>query len=313
MASNQGGGAPPSGAAALNQQLLQQATALAAAMQNAAAQANNPAGIPALPAIPPAAAVMLNDIAVLSQISQVPENDLRNNPQTLALVQATVLRSIMQQQGLAAPRFPAAAVMPGQLLQQPAAAQPQTRATRGGRASAGAKGKANKASSAPAVAPKPQPKKQSVPKVDPGGKVIWAKVGNNPWWPAKTLQEGKDISFPRNEEPPRPTSIAIRFFGNHEFAWLGSKRQIMDWEDGAENRSQVTQDNFTLAIQEAETYLKSKQLPEIFFQVPATEAAASKRGGKRRVSTKKGTSVVEGMHACCILNECSLEKAVEHS
>lgn len=63
------------------------------------------------------------------------------------------------------------------------------------------------------------------------GKVIWAKLGNNPWWPAKTLEEGRDLSFPSFEEPPRPTAIAIRFFGTHEFAWLGSKRQMTDWEE----------------------------------------------------------------------------------
>lgn len=68
-------------------------------------------------------------------------------------------------------------------------------------------------------------------RADPGGKVIWAKHGNNPWWPAKTLEEDKDLSYPAKEEPPRPTSIAIRFFGTHEFAWLGSKRQMADWKD----------------------------------------------------------------------------------
>lgn len=42
------------------------------------------------------------------------------------------------------------------------------------------------------------------------GKVVWAKVGSYPWWPAKTLDPQRDPSYPPDADPPRPTSIAIR-------------------------------------------------------------------------------------------------------
>lgn len=68
-------------------------------------------------------------------------------------------------------------------------------------------------------------------RADPGGRIVWAKVGAYPWWPAKVLNPGKDASFPPDEEPPRPNAIPVRFFGTYDFSWLGSKRAIMDWEE----------------------------------------------------------------------------------
>ncbi len=65
----------------------------------------------------------------------------------------------------------------------------------------------------------------------PAGKLVWAKVGSIPWWPAKTLDPARDASYPPDADPPRPTSIPIRFFGTHEFFWIGSKRQLVDWEE----------------------------------------------------------------------------------
>lgn len=42
------------------------------------------------------------------------------------------------------------------------------------------------------------------------GKLVWAKVGSYPWWPAKLLDPHRDLSFPPDADPPRPTSIPIR-------------------------------------------------------------------------------------------------------
>lgn len=71
----------------------------------------------------------------------------------------------------------------------------------------------------------------SSPRVDPGGRLVWAKVGAYPWWPAKVLTQGRDLSFPAGEEPPRPNAVPVRFFGTHDFSWIGSKRALVDWEE----------------------------------------------------------------------------------
>lgn len=68
-------------------------------------------------------------------------------------------------------------------------------------------------------------------RVDPGGRIVWAKLGAYPWWPAKVLTRGRDLSFPPLEEPPRPNAIPVRFFGTYDFSWLGSKRAVMDWAE----------------------------------------------------------------------------------
>ena len=63
------------------------------------------------------------------------------------------------------------------------------------------------------------------------GRLVWAKAGTYPWWPAKLLDPARDASFPPDADPPRPTAIPIRFFGTYDFAWIGSKRQLTDWEE----------------------------------------------------------------------------------
>ena len=112
-------------------------------------------------------------------------------------------------------------------------------------------------------------------------------MGSYPWWPAKLMDPARDLSFPPDADPPRPTSIPIRcaalrlvpathagclccagshlqlpgryarqsqlpfhpllaclpsrlpaccrFFGTFEFQWIGSKRQLTDWEEVGAN------------------------------------------------------------------------------
>ena len=35
-------------------------------------------------------------------------------------------------------------------------------------------------------------------------------MGTYPWWPAKLMDPARDLSFPPDADPPRPTSIPIR-------------------------------------------------------------------------------------------------------
>ena len=45
------------------------------------------------------------------------------------------------------------------------------------------------------------------------GKVVWAKMGKFPWWPAQVLAE-KDPFIPKKDaEPPRRGAVPVRFFG----------------------------------------------------------------------------------------------------
>lgn len=76
-----------------------------------------------------------------------------------------------------------------------------------------------------------EPTEKPLERVDPGGRIVWAKLGAYPWWPAKVLTRGRDLSFPPLEEPPRPNAIPVRFFGTYDFSWLGSKRAVMDWAE----------------------------------------------------------------------------------
>lgn len=58
--------------------------------------------------------------------------------------------------------------------------------------------------------PHPPPNPFPATRHAPAGRVVWAKVGSYPWWPAKTLDPQRDQSFPPDADPPRPTSIPIR-------------------------------------------------------------------------------------------------------
>ena len=158
----------------------------------------------------------------------------------------------------------------------------------------GGKGKASKAS----ASKQPKPAAPALPaaplvKSDPGGKVIWAKVANYPWWPAKTLDPSRDRSFPPDADPPRPNAIPVRFFGTHEFAWMGSKRALTEWEQGLSQFSkECDQESFQAAIQEAEEYRKGGTLPDAFYVPPAPESGrkgkAKRRGSGGAVARKPG-------------------------
>lgn len=137
-------------------------------------------------------------------------------------------------------------------------------------------------------------------KEDPGGKVLWAKLANAPWWPAKTMDQSKDRSFPPDADPPRPTSIPIRFFGTHEFAWVGSKRALVDWDKGvAQGYSEQKESDlevFVLGVKEAETYLKEKSLPDVFYIIPhiVQRPGSGHGGGNRKGKGKRGASAGAG-------------------
>jgi hypothetical protein len=135
-------------------------------------------------------------------------------------------------------------------------------------------------------------------KEDPGGKVLWAKLANAPWWPSKTMDPSKDRSFPPDADPPRPTSIPIRLFGTHEFAWVGSKRALVDWDEGLASgyatQKESNLEAFVLGVQEAERYVQEKLLPDVFYIIPHVvqqPGSGNRKGkGKRGASTGGGTA-----------------------
>lgn len=120
-----------------------------------------------------------------------------------------------------------------------------------------------------------------------GGKVVWAKIGSYPWWPAKTLGES-DPSLPADADPPRPTSIPIRFFGTYDFCWIGSKRALADWEEAYDDHiDSCKQDSFTKAVEEVEHFNKTGELPQVFYMRPPPEGRSRARG-RRRARPRSG-------------------------
>lgn len=138
----------------------------------------------------------------------------------------------------------------------------------------------------PALEPEPEP----INRDDPGGRVVWAKVANYPWWPAKTLDPTKDRSFPLNADRPRPNAIPVRFFGTHDFGWLGSKRALEEWEEGKQKSriEECDQSSFKEAVKEAEVYLEQKILPDAFYLSPKVESGRKKHAAARRRSSGAG-------------------------
>ncbi|KAI3433933.1 hypothetical protein D9Q98_003735 [Chlorella vulgaris] len=227
----------------------------------------------------------IQNINQLSELSGIPVHVL-GNPGMHMAAQQLVAQRLMQQQMLSGQLRP---------TMQPQAAVPQQRgAGRGG--AAAKKGGGKKRGRGGAVAAPPPPAAAAVaafampaqmarpadPYADPGGKLVWAKVGINPWWPAKLLDPARDLSYPADADPPRPTSIPIRFFGTFEFQWIGSKRQLADWEEGMEQYSrECDQPEFKAAIAEVERYRSGGRLPDVFYSAPEPDKPRAKARGKR--------------------------------
>lgn len=163
--------------------------------------------------------------------------------------------------------------------------------------------KKSKVEAVPKLAVEAEPEPESEPIInrdDPGGRIVWAKVANYPWWPAKTLDPAKDRSFPRNADRPRPNAIPVRFFGTHDFGWLGSKRALEEWEEGKQKSriEECDQASFKEAVKEAEVYLEQKTLPDAFYMSPRLESG--KRGKSSTTSRKRSSSGGHGKKALII-------------
>ncbi|GAB4818080.1 hypothetical protein N2152v2_005126 [Parachlorella kessleri] len=155
------------------------------------------------------------------------------------------------------------------------------------------KAAAQKAAAAAAAAAQPANSDGATAGQDLGGKLIWAKLGTYPWWPAKTLSES-DPSYPPDADPPRPTSIPIRFFGTYEFSWIGSKRAIADWDEAYEEHVRACdQESFRAAVDEVEHYKRTGELPQVFYIRPAPEGRAKARG-RRKPRPRSGGQIPGG-------------------
>lgn len=243
---------------------------------------------------------IIQNVNQLSELSGIPVATLTSNPAMQVAAQQLVAQRLMQQQLMAqGGQMRPAAMLPAQMLalqqaqqaqmqQRLAAATAATPAT-GKKAGGRRRGRlptaaAAAAASAPAVqAFAAMPAMVANPYADPGGRVVWAKVGSYPWWPAKMLDPLRDQSFPPDADPPRPTSIPIRFFGTFEFQWIGSKRQLVDWEEGFEQFSrECDQSSFKAAIEEVQIYKATGKLPDVFYTTPEPEKPKAKARGKKR-------------------------------
>lgn len=220
---------------------------------------------------------VMNDPVMLHQLTGIDAKLIRDSPGMLMAAQQLLAQRLIHQQfmnagavqGIITPQQMQA--MQQQRLQQ----QQQAKAARGKGKGKGGKGGGSK----------PHGTDGPFSKDDPGGKVIWAKVSSYPWWPAKTLDPSKDRSFPPDADAPRPTAIPVRFFGTHEFAWVGSKRALTEWEEGLAKFSQESDlATFAAAIEEAQTYLKDATLPDAFYIHPEGDNGKKAAKGRKRLA-----------------------------
>lgn len=250
-----------------------------------------PGGLPPFMQLPIPA---MNDPVMLSKATGFNLKMMNENPGMMLAAQQIFAQRLLHQQllagqlmrpGMMPQNLPQMQAMQAAALAQQQQQQQQQQQTK----SKGSSGKSGKGGKKPKSDVNPQgPFGAQFPlvKEDPGGKVIWAKLPNYPWWPAKTLDPAKDRSYPPDADPPRPTAIPVRFFGTHEFAWVGSKRAITEWEEGLPQFSaESDQEAFKAAIKEAEEYRGSGTLPDVFYAIPDVESG--KRGGKGK---KRGGS-----------------------
>lgn len=134
-------------------------------------------------------------------------------------------------------------------------------------------------------------------------RVVWAKAGKHPWWPAKVLREGVDPSFPpptsREAILARAGSQPVRFFGTYDVHFIGTKRHVMEWEKGIANGiagNEISAD-LTRAIAEAQTFISTGMLPQVFYQVPSSGRADTtkrKSASASRNKNRNGSSTVLG-------------------
>jgi hypothetical protein len=235
-----------------------------------------PGGLPGMLQFP---IPMLTDMNMLSQMTGVPLKSIRENQSMAMAAQQLFAQRMLQQQLINSGQLARPGVLQPNLQQLQAMQLQQMQVA--AMSSAGKPAKPRGKAAAPKPA-RPVPPRDPSLREDPGGKVIWAKVANYPWWPAKVLDPTRDLSFPPDADPPRPTAIPIRFFGTHEFAWMGSKRAIEDWEDGeAQHRGESAHESFTVAVAEAEAYRAGARLPEVFYLVPEPEGGRRGKGRKR--------------------------------
>lgn len=228
---------------------------------------------------------VMQDPAILSQLTGIDTKLLATNPTMLVAAQHLFAQRVFQQQLANAALGMRPPFAPGMM----ASMQPPVPA----KASKKTPGSGGKRPVASPIGTLPlQEADAFVTKEDPGGKVVWAKVANYPWWPAKILDPAKDRSFPAESEPPRPTAIPVRFFGTHDFGWMGSKRALTDWEEGREQcMKECSQDSFKEAVAEAEKYLKEKVLPDSFY---IASSQGSGRKGRAGVARKRSTTGTGG-------------------
>lgn len=237
---------------------------------------------------------MLNDLTLLSQFTGIPLKQMRDNPAMAVAAQQLFTQRMLQQQLLSTQLARPGMMHPNMMqqfhFQQQAQAQQAQAAASAAKAPSTAKPRGRKKATTPKQPVHPAPPRDPSLREDPGGSLIWAKVANYPWWPAKTLDPEKDYSFPPEAEPPRPTAIPARLFGTHEFVWIGSKRAMEEWGEGQAKGygAGSAEAAFTAAVDEAETYRADKKLPEAFFLVPVSDGV--KRGKVRRRGSTAGTA-----------------------
>ncbi|PRW58326.1 histone-lysine N-methyltransferase Mes-4 [Chlorella sorokiniana] len=292
------GGSDACGSFALSGGVLQAAdsTADSQAVNMSQQQPGKP-GAGGAPGQVPMPFPLVQNIAQLSELSGMPAHVLANPAMALAAQQLVAQRLLQQQMmgGGVRPMLPAQMLalqaQQAQMQQRMAAAAAPAPAAKKG--AAGSTRKRGRAAAATAAAPAAAAHAgMAVSGADPGGKVVWAKVGSSPWWPAKTLDPQRDPSYPPDADPPRPTSIPIRLFGTHDFQWIGSKRALTDWEEGfAQFSGECDQQPFKAAVAEAQAYKATGQLPHVFYITPEPTHPKAKARGKKRALPRPAEGV----------------------
>lgn len=129
------------------------------------------------------------------------------------------------------------------------------------------------------------------------GRVVWAKLGRFPWWPAQVIDSSladKLLKKDRSSE----TDILVRFFGTYDYAWIDSAHCLSDIETKFQERSKQRKRSFQKAVEEALECKKSGVLPRDWEVVPPDGSSKAERVTKKRKVTEEvdhneGNGVVE--------------------